>query len=284
MLSKEFGKLSVLDSLPAKTSRVVLCAAFGAALLTAGCTSRPENDPAAAEAYDEAKDPFEPTNRAILEFNLALDRVLLKPIAYVYKETLPAEAQKSVTNFLNNMHAPVTFTNDLLQGEGSRAGLIAARFAINTLIGFGGLFDVAHELGFQLHDEDFGQTLAVWGSDEGPYLMLPVFGPSNPRDGVGMLVDIFLDPFTYIFRTADIEWAGYARLGLRGIDTRARHYDEFNELQRTSLDFYATLRSLYRQRRVDEINNGIPTAVELGPRLSQPLVEPNTAAVPSTSQ
>ena len=284
MFSKEFGKLSVLDSLPAKTSRAVLCAVFGAALLAAGCATRPDNDPAAAQAYDEAKDPFEPANRVILDFNLALDRFLLKPIAYVYKETLPAEAQKSVNNFLNNMHAPVTFANDILQGEPGRAGTIAARFAINTLIGFGGLFDVAHELGFQLHDEDFGQTLGVWGADEGPYLMLPLFGPSNPRDGVGMLVDIFLDPFTYIFRMADIEWAGYVRLGVRGIDTRARHYDEFNELQRSSLDFYATLRSLYRQRRTDEINNGVPTAIEPGPRLSQPVVVPSTAAVPSTSQ
>jgi phospholipid-binding lipoprotein MlaA len=265
-------------------SHVLLCAVFGAALLAAGCASRPDNDPAAAQAYDEAKDPFEPANRVFLDFNLALDRFLLKPIAYVYKETLPAEAQKSVTNFLNNMHAPVTFANDVLQGEPGRAGTIAARFAINTLIGFGGLFDVAHELGFQLHDEDFGQTLGVWGADEGPYLMLPLFGPSNPRDGIGMLVDIFLDPFTYIFRAADIEWAGYARLGLRGIDTRARHYDEFNELQRSSLDFYATLRSLYRQRRTDEINNGKPTAVEPGPRLSQPVTVPNTAAVPSTAQ
>ena len=283
MFSKEFGKLSVLDSLPAKTSRAVLCAVFGAALLT-GCANRPDDDPVAAQAYDEAKDPFEPTNRVILDFNLAFDRFLLKPIAYVYKETLPAEAQKSVTNFLNNMHAPVTFANDVLQGEPGRAGTTAARFAINTLIGFGGLFDVAHELGFQLHDEDFGQTLGVWGADEGPYLMLPLFGPSNPRDGIGMLVDIFLDPFTYIFRMADIEWAGYARLGLRGIDTRARHYDEFNELQRSSLDFYATLRSLYRQSRTDEINNGKPTAIEPGPRLSQPVMEPNTAAVPPTAK
>jgi phospholipid-binding lipoprotein MlaA len=275
--------LSVLDFLPAKTSRVALWAVFGAALLT-GCASRPDDDPAAAQAYDEANDPFEPTNRVLLDINLTLDRFIFKPVAYVYKETLPTEAQKSVTNVLNNMHAPVTFANDVLQGEPGRAGTIAARFAINTLIGFAGLFDVAHELGFQLHDEDFGQTLGVWGAQEGPYLMLPLFGPSNPRDGVGMFVDIFLDPFTYIFRVADIEWAGYVRLGVRGIDTRARHYDEFNELQRSSLDFYATLRSLYRQRRTDEINNGRPTAVEPGPRLSQPSVEPSTAAVPSTSQ
>ena len=274
--------MSVLASLPAKTSRALLYAMFGAALLSAGCATRPTDDSTAAEAYDEANDPFEPMNRAILEFNLALDRFILKPIAYVYKEALPAEAQKSVHNFLDNMHAPVSFANDLLQGQPGRAGTIAARFAINTLIGFGGLFDVAHELGFQIHDEDFGQTLGVWGAEEGPYLMLPLFGPSNPRDGIGMLVDIFLDPFTYIFRMADIEWAGYARLGLRGIDTRARHYDEFNELQRNSLDFYATLRSLYRQRRIDEINNGIPTAIEPGPRLTVVPEQPGTASLSSS--
>lgn len=112
--------------------------------------------------------------------------------------------------------------------------------------------------------------------------MLPLFGPSNPRDGIGIAVDIFLDPFTYIFRIADIEWAGYARLGLRAVDARARHYDEFNELQRSSLDFYATLRSLYRQRRIDEINNGKPTGIEPAPYLSQPAVEPKTASVPPT--
>lgn len=273
--------MSALVSFPAKVSRTVFGAAIGATLLTAACATRP-TDPAEAEAYDEANDPLEPMNRGILEFNLFLDRIFLKPVAYVYKETLPTEAQNSVTHFLDNMHAPVTVANDLLQGEASRAGTIVARFAINTLIGFGGLFDVAQELGLEDHDEDFGQTLAVWGAEEGPYLMLPLFGPSNPRDGIGMAVDIFLDPFTYIFKYEHIQWAGYARLGLRAVDARARHYDEFNELQRSSLDFYATLRSLYRQRRIDEINNGKPTGIEPAPYLTQPAVEPKTASVPST--
>lgn len=153
--------MSALVSFPAKVSRAVFCAAIGASLLTTACATRP-TDPAEAQAYDEANDPLEPMNRAILEVNLALDRVFLKPIAYVYKEALPDEAQKSVTHFLDNMHAPVTVANDLLQGDASRAGTIVARFAINTLIGFGGLFDVAQELGLEDNDEDFGQTLAVW--------------------------------------------------------------------------------------------------------------------------
>lgn len=275
--------MSVLASLPARVSRSVLCAAFGAALLTAGCATRP-TDPAEAAAYDEANDPLEPMNRAIFEFNLALDRFVIRPVASVYRDVLPTEAQKSVTSFLSNMRAPVTFANDMLQGEVGRAGTTVGRFVINTLIGFGGAFDVAHELGLQNHEEDFGQTLAVWGAEEGPYLMLPLFGPSNPRDGVGMLVDIFLDPFTYIFKDNDAEWAGYVRMGLRGIDLRARHFDEFNELQRSSLDFYATLRSLYRQRRVDEINNGKPTALDVSPKLSAPVTSPNTAAAPATRQ
>ena len=108
----------------------------------------------------------------------------------------------------------------------------------------------------EYHNEDFGQTLAVWGSDEGPYLMLPVFGPSNPRDAVGLSVDILTDPLTWWAYTTDNDGVLWARSGLRAVDERARNFDVIEDLEKSSLDFYATVRSLYRQRRKDEISDG----------------------------
>ena len=194
--------------------------------------------------------------RAIFEVNRVLDRAVLKPAAILYKDFLPPPVQRGIYNVLNNLRSPLVFFNDLLQGKPDRAGTTLARFFINSTVGILGVRDQATEWGFEPHNEDFGQTLATWGAGEGPYLMLPVFGPSNPRDAVGLVIDYIMDPFTWWANATDRQEATLFRGGLRAVGERARNFDLIEDLERTSLDYYATVRSLYRQRRRDEIDDG----------------------------
>jgi phospholipid-binding lipoprotein MlaA len=235
------------------------------AIAATGCaTPPPESDPEAYAEFRELNDPIEPFNRVVFEINRGLDALFLKPLAEFYLLLLPPPVQTGIHNFVTNLRAPVTFINDLLQGEGSRALNTAGRFAVNTTLGVGGLLDWASDWGMPYHNEDFGQTLAVWGVGEGPYLVLPVIGPSNPRDAAGIGVDsAVLDPFgflaTFIYNeTQLITLLSYTRLGLTAVDARARNYEGLNDIERNSLDFYAAMRSLYRQNRQSEINNGRP--------------------------
>ncbi len=240
--------------------RGVTVALTGLALATAGCASPPENDPAAMAAYKQANDPIEPFNRNMLKANLVLDDAVLKPVAYIYKETLPEFSQDAVDSFLHNLRTPVILANDLMQGDGDRAWNTFVRFAANSTFGLGGLIDVAADMGYPSHDEDFGQTLAVWGIEPGPYLMLPLFGPSNPRDAIGRLFDTVIDPISWLAPTS---WQ-YGQFATEAVNERAMNYDAIEDLKKTSLDFYAAVRSLYRQRRADEIRNGAPTANSSG--------------------
>lgn len=252
----------MVESLASAWCRLGLVAAVG--LLAAACaTPPPADDAAAVAAYEEANDPLEPLNRYFFEVNRGLDALLLRPIAVIYREGLPVGVRNSVRNVLRNLRGPVILANDLLQAEPDRAAQTAARFAGNTLIGFGGIGDVAagdvegpDTGGIPYHDEDFGQTLGVWGAGEGFYLVLPLIGPSSARDAVGIVVDNFIDPFTYLI-DADSRLAfSVARRGLGAVDFRSRNLETIDEIERTSIDFYATVRSLYRQRRNAEIRNG----------------------------
>jgi phospholipid-binding lipoprotein MlaA len=146
----------------------------------------------------------------------------------------------------------VTLANDLLQGDLERAEATFTRFFINSTIGLLGLFDIAADSGFPYHEEDFGQTMGTYGAGEGFYLVLPILGPSSLRDGGGRIVDIFLDPLTYVAPTE----FNIGRVVATGVDFRSRNIEELDALQADSLDFYARIRSLYRQNRVNEINNG----------------------------
>lgn len=238
------------------------------ALVLGACATAPDpNDPDAVAEYQEINDPGEPTMRAIFAFNQALDKGILKPVASLYREVTPEKMRTGVHNVLNNLRTPVIFFNDVLQGEFERAIATLIRFLINTSAGILGLNDTAGDLGLEFHNEDFGQTLAVWNMPEGPYLMLPVFGPSNPRDAVGRVVDFFIDPLNMWAENTDQEWTIYARTGVDAVDFRALHYDTIEDLEKSSLDFYASVRSLYRQRRTDEINNG-----EVDPSTSVPSI------------
>ncbi len=234
---------------------------FLASLLAGGCAVMP--DPADKEAvaeFNEINDPAEPTNRAVFGINRGLDAALLKPVATAYRDATPQFFQDRINDALDNLRSPVIFLNDVLQGELGRAATTLVRFVINSTLGLLGLNDIATDLGIEGHDEDFGQTLAVWGVPEGPYVMLPLFGPSNPRDTIGMVVDFLLDPFNIWAGNTDRDFAIFARSGTRAVDLRATHMEALDELEKSSLDFYASIRSLYRQRRVNEINNGEPSA------------------------
>lgn len=204
----------------------------------------------------EQNDPIEPFNRAIFSFNNGLDTVLIKPVAQAYRWITPDPVRNSIRNFLDNLRSPVVFANDLLQAEFTRAGTTLVRFLLNTTIGVAGLIDVAEEMGLEQHKEDFGQTLATWGLGEGFYLVLPVLGPSSARDAVGTVVDIFLDPLTYIANDTENEWMLYSRAIMDGVDTRSRNIEKLDQLKRDSVDYYASLRDVYRQRRAAEIRNG----------------------------
>lgn len=222
-----------------------------------GCATKPDpTDEAAVQAYKEANDPLEPMNRYFFEVNMFLDEMLLKPFAGYYNIALPDVAKDGIRGVLRNVNTPVILANDLFQGEGQRAGVTTERFFVNTFLGAGGFFDVAKHFGMTYHDEDFGQTLAVWGASEGPYLMLPLLGPSNPRDASGKIVDKFLDPMTYVGYIYNVGYINTIRGGLEAVDTRARNLQAVDELKKGSIDFYATIRSLYRQHRNDAIRNG----------------------------
>jgi phospholipid-binding lipoprotein MlaA len=228
-----------------------------ASLLLVGCATAPDlTDPEAIAEYQEINDPAEPTMRAIFAFNQALDKAIVKPVAGTYRKVTSEKFRAKAHNFLNNLRSPVIFFNDVLQGEFERAFTTLFRFLVNTTAGILGFNDVAANLGFDFHDEDFGQTLAVWNMPEGPYLMLPILGPSNPRDAVGRVVDFFIDPLNIWATNNNEDWVMPTHTALKVIDFRALHYDTFEDLEKSSLDFYAAIRSLYRQRRTDKINNG----------------------------
>ncbi len=224
----------------------------------AGCATAPDRaDSEAYAEYEEINDPLEPMNRVIFQFNRGLDTLILKPFAIMYSVFLPPPFQAGIHNFLNNLQSPVILANDLLQINMNNAGVTLTRFLINTTLGVGGLRDPATDLGWKRHEDDFGKTLAVWGVGEGPYLMMPVFGPSNPRDATGRVVDsLVLDPIGLLGALGNDTLMPYSmtRSVLTAVDTRSRFLGELDEIEKTSLDFYAAIRSLYRQNRRNDID------------------------------
>ena len=230
----------------------LLVAAVLATASLAGCATDPSGQ----------NDPYEKTNRSIFSFDQALDHAVARPVAVFYNHAVPEFARDGVHNFLSNLDAPVIFGNDVLQGSPDRAGQTLGRMVINSTIGLGGLVDVAAKMGIAPHEEDFGQTLGVWGVGEGPYLVVPLTGPSNPRDSVGTVVDYFMDPLTYMKWNNSTLYMGI-RTGMGFVDLRARNVDNLDQIERTSVDLYATTRSLYRQHRNAEIRNGAPDTENL---------------------
>ena len=223
-------------------------------LVLSGCaTPPPANDPDAIADFKETNDPLEPTNRVFYAINDGLDTVILRPAALAYRYVVPEPLRNGIHNMLNNLGTPVQLSNDMLEGKPRRAGDTTMRFLINSTVGVLGFFDVAKGWGYPDHDADFGMTLASWGMDEGPFLYLPVLGPTNPRDFTGFGVDIAADPLTWVGKGAVVTDLGYAKWGLNALDQRERVLDSIDSIKKTALDPYATFRSLYRQHRRSQI-------------------------------
>jgi phospholipid-binding lipoprotein MlaA len=222
---------------------IALCAGLGACSTT--------------EESQQQNDPLEPMNREIFGFNHRLDDKVALPVATFYRSAAPGPVREHLHNFLTNLHLPVTMVNDVLQGHFERSGEAAGRFAVNTTVGVVGVFDAATDWGMPYHEEDFGQTLGWYGVGEGPFLMLPLLGPATPRDIGGSFVDHYFDPLGYVTWRHKFYYS-WGRSALGFVDARSQSIDTLREIQRSSIDLYATTRSLYRQSRDAAIRNGEP--------------------------
>ena len=221
-----------------KNSFLLLC------LLIAGflCGCSTPNAQSLAE-----NDPWEKTNRDIFAFDVWVQHNIARPVGKGYRTVLPEPARDGIHNLVTNLHSPIVLANDVLQGD-RKAFDTFGRLIINTTIGIGGLIDVAGKLGIPGHDNDFGITLGQNGVAEGSYLVLPIFGPLPPRDLVGAGVDGFFDPLTWAHFQDKASWM-LLRGGLRVLDVVDRQQEQFDTIERTSIDLYATTRNLYRQSR-----------------------------------
>ncbi len=220
------------------------------ALAGAGCASQ------TAATSMEAYDPLQPVNRVFYKFNDLGDRYLLRPLAVGYQRTLPRQVRTGVHNFFSNLLYPVTIANAFLQGKLRQTGRDGARFLLNSIVGLGGLFDPATRVGLAENDEDFGQTLAVWGVGNGPYLVIPVFGPSTLRDAFGDAVDSPLTPFVNI-TDGELDWTLGAWV-IHQVDRRSRFLDA-DEQVFEAYDPYIFVRDAYLQnRRYRSLDGNVP--------------------------
>jgi phospholipid-binding lipoprotein MlaA len=237
---------------------------------------------------DDNGDPWENTNRAIFGFNQAVDRTVLVPVANAYRAVIPNPFRDMIHDFLQNLNSPIIFANDVLQGQANLAGDTVSRAVLNTTLGLGGLIDVATKVGIPYHTNDLGITFANGGIASGPYLMLPILGPSNPRDFIGEVGDSFGDPGNIVASEHHRIWASFVRGTVSGIDERSRNIENLAEIERTSLDFYATVRSLARQRRAAQVRHqkeDVPNASPLlgASALPPPVPGPSIAALPTAA-
>jgi len=224
---------------------------FKAGILTAimlltGC--------ATTNKADGVNDPLEGYNRAMYSFNNTLDRTVIRPVAKGYDTVVPTGISQGVSNFFSNLNEITVILNDLLQLKFGQALDDAGRFALNTTVGFGGILDVATMAGHEKNNEDFGQTLGVWGVETGPYVVLPFFGPRNFRDTFGLVGDMYTDPVNHL----DDAGARNALIATRVIDTRANHLSIKNVLDEAALDEYSYVRNAYLQHRQNLVYDGKP--------------------------
>ncbi len=203
------------------------------------------------EITPEVNDPLEPINRGVFWFNEQADRFVIKPVAKGYDFITPKPVKRGVSNVFDNLFMPVVAVSDLLQGNFQHSAEDVGRFVVNSTVGVVGIFDVATGWGLERRREDVGQAFGAWGIGAGPYLVLPILGPSNVRDGVGLVGNYFLLPQTYI----DDEGVRWGVTVLGGIDTRYRLLDASRVLEQAALDRYAFVRSSYAQYRKNLIQN-----------------------------
>lgn len=234
--------------MPSPSSRLRALALCGTvSLLLGGCAST-----------GNPRDPFEPVNRGIYQFNDGVDRLVLKPAAEVYKAVLPQFVRTGVSNFFSNLNDVIVALNNLLQGKLLQSLSDVGRIAVNTTVGLLGFVDVATEIGLEKHNEDLGQTLGYWGIGDGPYLVIPLLGPSSARDGVGVFGDYKTNPLTYVDPTRD-------RNALYAVNLVHRRYellDASRVLETAALDPYEFVRDAYFQRRRNLVHDGNPPREE----------------------
>lgn len=219
---------------------------FASAVLLSGCASTSAN-----QASTE-NDPLEGFNRAMFSFNDTVDRAVLKPTATAYQDVTPSFVQTGIGNFFGNIGDVWTMVNNFLQGKVENGLNDFMRVAVNTTFGFGGVLDIASEAGIQKHKEDFGQTLGKWGVASGPYVVLPLFGPSTLRDTAALPADIYGDPWTHV-TPVDVRNTGAV---VRLVDQRAQALNATNLLEDVALDRYTFVRGAYLQRRESLVRDG----------------------------
>lgn len=223
--------------------RMCFACALACLVLLGGCAST-----------GNPRDPLEPVNRGIYTFNEAVDTTLLKPAAELYRGLVPRLVRTGVSNVFSNINDVIVALNNLLQGKVTNAASDTGRFLVNSTIGLLGIFDVATPLGLPKNNEDFGQTLGWWGVGDGPYIVLPIFGPSNVRDTFGLVVDVLTDPISYIEPTRDRNIV----MGVRAVNRRSELLEASKILETAALDPYQFVRDAYLQRRRSLIYDGNP--------------------------
>jgi phospholipid-binding lipoprotein MlaA len=209
----------------------------------AGCASL------SGRGHHEPGDPLEPLNRIVFDTNIALDDAIIRPLAEAYRTILPEFLRDRIRSVIDNLAEPRIFVNDILQRRADAAGITLARFFLNTIVGAGGMFDYATTHGFARQSGDFGQTLYTWGIDDGPYVVLLFFGPSNVRDAFGLGVDLFTTPPALVVAGHAGTVTNFAVGTVDGMDLRARNIETLDQIKASALDLYSSLKSITRQRR-----------------------------------
>ena len=233
-------------------------------MLASSVSAGTDGENSLSKKSKEVKDCFEGLNRATFSLNKGLDKVIFKPIAKGYRK-LPTSVRTGTSNALINISSLITIPNNILQGQFKTAGANTGRFVINTTVGIFGIFDVAEKMGFSEYEkEDYGQTLGVWGVGAGCYVVLPVLGPSTVRDTFGSFVNVLGgDPYYNASTHGNNEYLSdslYVKTKiLTGVDFRAKNLESLENLEKNSMDFYASIRSLYLQDRQQKITNSNPT-------------------------
>lgn len=219
-----------------------------ASLLAVGLSACADSQ-SSGPIYTDISDPFEGANRAVFAFNNVVDDAIIHPVVKGYNIIVPKPARTGLDNVLKNLKSPVILINQTLQGDFDGAGDVIVRTVVNTLLGVGGIFDIAGHEGLKYEPEDFGQTLAVWGLDHGPYLVVPIIGPSSTRDYIGYFVDAFADPLRWYLYNIDEKGWYYGKVAVDYFNLRASLVDVLEDLERSSIDYYAATRSAYYQSR-----------------------------------
>ena len=251
---------------------------WGVGLLLLACAGCATIKPGAMPVT--GNDPFEVWNRKVFDFNEALDEAILKPVATAWVTVLPAPVRQCIGNFYANLADAWSSVNNLLQGKPLTAFAVAFRFSVNTLFGFGGVLDLASEMGIDRSYEDFGQTLAVWGFDSGPYLMWPLLGPSTMRDSFALPLNYAASPM-YLFNL-DL-WGQFGVWSLQLVNTRAALLDASSLLDDIALDKYSFVRGAYLQRRRSLVYDGDPPATP-DPSMDDPQAAPKPEVLPAPAE